>query len=97
MRILRCSLPAFILLRAFTLHAEIDPKNFDLAVKPQDDFYQYANGGWLKTHPIPPEFSSWGSAREVDEHNKVVLHEILERTAAASEARRPIEKLVGDF
>jgi predicted metalloendopeptidase len=28
--------------------AEVDPSNFDTAVRPQDDFYQYANGGWMK-------------------------------------------------
>jgi predicted metalloendopeptidase len=30
-------------------------------VKPEEDFYTYAIGGWLKQNPIPPEFSRWGS------------------------------------
>lgn len=29
----------------------IDPANMDLSVKPGDNFYQYANGTWIKTHP----------------------------------------------
>jgi len=33
----------------------LDPKNMDTSVKTQDDFYLYANGGWLKHHPVPPE------------------------------------------
>ena len=38
---------------AFPAHAALDPANFDPTVKPQDDFYHYANGTWLKTrfHP----------------------------------------------
>jgi len=85
-----------LVLAAVAVRAEIDPKNFDLTAKPQDDFYQYANGGWLKAHPIPPEFNSWGAGREVDERNKVILHQILERAAAKSGASG-VEKLVGDF
>ena len=35
----------------------LDPKNMDTTVKPADDFYLYANGGWVKSNPVPPEFS----------------------------------------
>jgi len=38
-----------------------DTKNIDKKVRPQDDFYHYANGGWLKKTKIPPEESRWGS------------------------------------
>ncbi len=31
----------------------IDPANMDTSVKPGDNFYQYANGGWLKKNPVP--------------------------------------------
>ncbi|SCW61814.1 hypothetical protein [Mucilaginibacter sp. NFR10] len=31
----------------------IDPANMDLSVKPGDDFFEYANGGWLKQNGIP--------------------------------------------
>lgn len=33
----------------------------DTRVRPQDDFYQYANGTWMKKNPIPPHESRWGS------------------------------------
>jgi hypothetical protein len=39
----------------------LDPKNMDTSVKPQDDFYLYANGTWIKNNPVPPEFSRWAS------------------------------------
>lgn len=38
-----------------------DTKNIDSSVRPQDDFYRYANGAWLKKAKIPPEESRWGS------------------------------------
>src|SRR3990167_2829473 len=38
-----------------------DTKNIDKKVRPQDDFYDYANGGWLKKTKIPPEESRCGS------------------------------------
>ena len=84
------------LLLLSALRAEVDPKNFDLSVKPQDDFYHYANGAWLKANPVPPAYSSWGAFNEVDERNKVALHTILD---AAAHAANPgfIEKLVVDF
>ena len=38
-----------------------DLKSIDKSVRPQDDFYRYANGGWLKQAKIPKEESRWGS------------------------------------
>lgn len=39
----------------------IDPANMDLSVKPGDNFFEYANGTWIKTHPIPDKQTRWGS------------------------------------
>jgi putative endopeptidase len=38
-----------------------DPRNIDKSIRPQDDFYLYANGGWIKKNTIPPDESRWGS------------------------------------
>jgi len=76
----------------------LDPKNMDPKVQPCDDFYQYANGTWLKNNPIPPAFSSWGSFAELAERNNDVLHEILDN--AASDRNAPDgsnERKIGDF
>ncbi len=38
-----------------------DTKNLGRTVRPQDDFYQYANGGWIAKNKIPPSESRWGT------------------------------------
>jgi predicted metalloendopeptidase len=85
----------------------IDPKNIDTSVKPQDDFYEFANGHWLKNNPIPPEYSRWGSFNELIEKNNEALHEIAEKAAAApadnpgqpdaKKAASTEVRMVGDF
>lgn len=42
-------------------HWGFDTKSIDKTVRPQDDFYSYANGSWIKSATIPPEESRWGS------------------------------------
>ncbi len=41
--------------------------HIDTSVRPQDDFFQYANGRWIKENPIPDDHKSWGIAYLVDE------------------------------
>jgi putative endopeptidase len=41
--------------------------NIDSTVKPANDFFDYANGGWIKNNPIPDEQQAWGIANLVKE------------------------------
>src|SRR3989344_224046 len=54
-----------------------DIVHFDKSVRPQDDFFQFANGGWLKKNPIPPDESRWGSFSELAKKSRESLYEIL--------------------
>ncbi|QYM79844.1 M13 family metallopeptidase [Horticoccus luteus] len=96
MQIPRWAVASAALVCSVAAFAAIDPKNFDPAVKPQDDFYQFANGGWLKNNPVPPAYSRWGAFYEVNETNLAALHTVLEQ-ASRAEHPNAIEKLVGDF
>lgn len=48
----------------------IDPANMNTAVKPGDDFYEYAIGGWRKAHPLDAEHARNGSFTDLDEMNQ---------------------------
>src|SRR5947209_1485862 len=62
------------------------------------DFYQYANGNWLKTTEIPAAFSSWGSFNVLAENNRKTLHDILEESAKDTKAKSgSTEQKIGDF
>ncbi len=75
----------------------IDSANMDLAVSPAQDFYEYANGAWLKATPIPPSESGWGSFNELLDFNQKALKEVLETAASAPSAAGTPSQKVGDF
>src|SRR3954470_13427540 len=61
----------------------LDPVNLDRSVSACTNFYQFANGGWVKRNPVPAAYSRWGSFDELQENNQANLMSIL-RTASAS-------------
>src|SRR5438132_998211 len=76
-----------------------DTANMDPSVKPSDDFFLYANGGWIKRTEIPPEYSRWGSFNQLIEHNNDALHVIAEKAAKtkADPKTAPEMQKVGDY
>ncbi|CCH03414.1 Endothelin-converting enzyme 1 [Fibrella aestuarina BUZ 2] len=74
----------------------IDPKNMDTNVRPGDDFYQYANGAWLKTNKIPASKTSWGSFNELREKSVEAMRSLLEE-AARNPKKSRLQQMVGDF
>jgi putative endopeptidase len=77
----------------------LDPKNMDTSVKPGDDFYMFANGGWIKNNPVPPEYSRWASFNELAEKNNDALKEIAEKAAggtAPADASKDSKKAKGN-
>jgi putative endopeptidase len=71
--------------------------NLDTTVNPADDFFDYANGGWIKANPIPGDQSSWGIGGLVAEENRNRLRKIAEDAAKANGAQGSTEQKIGDF
>src|SRR4051812_30379512 len=71
--------------------------NIDSTVNPANDFFDYANGGWIKKNPIPAEESGWGIGNLVVEENLKRLREINEEAAKANAAARSSQQKIGDF
>lgn len=75
----------------------IDTANFDTSVKPQEDFYRYVNGTWLKTFEIPADKSNYGAFTKLYDEAQVNLRKIIEESAASNAADGTEEQKVGDF
>jgi putative endopeptidase len=71
--------------------------NLDTTVSPSSDFFDYANGGWIKKNPIPNEQSSWGIGNLVYEENLRRTREISEEAARSGAAKGSNEQKIGDF
>ncbi len=52
----------------------LDPTDMDLSVKPGEDFYRYANGGWMKKNPLKAEYARFGSFDVLREQNEENLN-----------------------
>ena len=61
-----------------TIMAGIKLENMDMTVKPGDDFYAYANGGWQKRNPIPDDYSRFGAFEVLRNTNLERTREIAE-------------------
>ncbi len=55
----------------------LDLSNLDPSTPASQDFFQYANGGWLKANPIPADKPRWGTFNQLFEQNQEKLHDIL--------------------
>lgn len=69
----------------------------DPTADPRKDFYQYANGGWLKQIEIPADKSRWGAFDMLGENNWRRVRGILEEAAAKPGAPGSVTQQVGDF
>jgi len=74
-----------------------DTSNLDKTCKPCDDFFQFAMGGWMKSNPIPPEYSAWGSFTVLADKNQQGLRQILEASSKADSPSGSNERKIGDF
>ena len=72
-------------------------RNMDPSVHPGDDFFAYANAGWLRRNPIPASESRWGIGEVVREELYGRLRQINERAAGTTNAPGSEQRKIGDF
>ncbi|MBA3522599.1 MAG: M13 family metallopeptidase [Gemmatimonadales bacterium] len=60
----------------------LDPANMDTTCSACENFYQYANGGWIGRSTIPGDRPMWGSFHELQDQNFAALRQVLDQAAA---------------
>jgi putative endopeptidase len=69
----------------------INLKDFNLKVKPTDDFFEFVSGGWVKKNPIPGDQSSWDTFRYLRDLNQNRLKQIfseLKKNAKSADQKK---------
>jgi len=74
-----------------------DTSRMDTSADACEDFFQYANGNWVKNTEIPPSQSRWGSFNILQESNRDVLHDILENAIKQKAPKGSNIQMIGDF
>lgn len=70
----------------------------DKTVNPQEDFFNFANGGWIKNNPIPNDHPSWGAFSVLEEENRDKVHAMLMQLSKEKNLKPgSIKQKVGDF
>ncbi|MES5004800.1 M13 family metallopeptidase [Prevotella disiens] len=77
--------------------AGIKESNLDRSVRPADDFYQFATGGWQKNNPLPAAFSRYGSFDQLGENNNKRINAILSELLKKKAKPGSVEQKLGDF
>lgn len=72
-------------------------KNLDRSVRPQDDFYRFATGGWQKNNPLPAAYSRFGSFDQLQEDNNKRINTILGELQKKKYKQGTIEQKLSDF
>ncbi|RCW38591.1 M13 family metallopeptidase [Marinilabilia salmonicolor] len=80
-----------------TRRAVFSPENMDTTVAPGENFYLYANGGWIKNHPLPDDKSRFGAFDMLAEENREKVKTIIEEAAQTEAEEGTVAQQIGDF
>ena len=75
-----------------------DPVNMNISVKPGDDFYEYAEGTWIKNHPVPADKFRYGEIEIIEDRTYDRVKEIVESASNNTfTPRGSLEQKIGEF
>ena len=80
-----------------TKNTGIDLANLDQSYTPQQNFYQYATGGWQKNNPLKPEYSRFGSFDVLGNNNEKRINELFSEMTKTQPAKGSIEQKISDL
>lgn len=79
------------------LTSGINPEYLDTTINPQDDFYQYACGGWMKLNPLTDEYARFGTFDQLRENNREQLNGLIEEISKKENSNGTVEQKIGDL
>ncbi len=95
---------AAMLLSATTAFAQqeklgsgIDKANMDLTIKPGNDFYRYAAGNWMKSHPLDAEHTDNGAFTDLFEQNQKRIQDIILEYASKPQEKGSLGQKIGSL
>ena len=88
---------AAFLAKAAPMGPGLDPSEVDRSIKPGDDFYRYANGGWLKTAVIPAGQSSFDTRAILVQKTSQRVSDLIQDAASAKNPKGSAAQKVGDY
>ena len=76
----------------------IELSNMDTSINPADDFFRFCNNNWLKNNPIPEEYTTYGAFTEIDQHNEMLIQDIINEVSQdANAAEGSVAQKIRDF
>jgi len=91
------ALMAIFIAAARSVPKDAGPDGLDTDIKPGDDFYRYANGGWLKANVIPVGKASYDTRAMLTEKTSQQVRDLIQNAASVHAVQGSVLQKVGDY